>query len=68
MGDTSWVEFKIDLNLDAQPVKQRVRPLPLKANLKVQLDEWLRDCVIEPADSLWASPLVPLKKKNRLVR
>ena len=26
VGDTSWVEFKIDLNLDAQPVKQCVRP------------------------------------------
>ena len=39
-------------------------PPPLKANLKVQLDDWLRDCVIEPADSPWASPLVPVKKKN----
>ena len=28
VGDTSWVEFKIDLNLDAQPVKQRVCLLP----------------------------------------
>ena len=28
VGDTSWVEFKIDLNLDAQSVKKGVRPLP----------------------------------------
>ena len=26
------------------------------------------DCVIEPADSPWASPLVPVKKKNGNVR
>ena len=37
---------------------------PLKKELKGQLDEWLRNWVIEPADSLWASPLVPIKKKN----
>ena len=28
VGDTSWVEFKIDLNENARPVKQKVRPLP----------------------------------------
>ena len=28
VGDTDWIQFKIDLNPDAQPVKQRVRPLP----------------------------------------
>ena len=39
-------------------------PPPLKANLKFQLDNWLRDSVIEPADSPWALPLVPVKKKN----
>ena len=70
VGDTSWVEFKIDLNENSKPVKQKVRPLPppLKKDLKGQLDEWLRDCVIEPADSPWASPLVPVKKKHGAVR
>ena len=28
VGDTSWVEFKIELNEHAKPVKQKVRPLP----------------------------------------
>ena len=28
VGDTSWVEFKIELNENAKPVKQKVRPLP----------------------------------------
>ena len=31
-------------------------------------DDWLRDSVIEPANSPWASPLVPVKKKNSQVR
>ena len=70
VGDTSWVEFKIELNENAKPVKQKVRPLPplWKKDLKDQLDERLRDCVIEPADSPWASPLVPVKKKNGATR
>ena len=28
----------------------------------------MHDCVIEPADSPWASPLVPVKKKNGAIR
>ena len=28
VGDTAWVKFKIELNQNAQPVKQRVCPLP----------------------------------------
>ena len=28
VGDTSWVEFKIELNEHAKPVKQKVHPLP----------------------------------------
>ena len=37
-------------------------------HLKFQLDDWLRDSVIEPADSPWALLLVPVKKKNGQVR
>ena len=59
VGNTSWVEFKIDLK---EPGASFTPP-PLKKDFKGQLDEWLRDCVIEPADSLWASQLVPVKKK-----
>ena len=70
VGHTSWVNFRIELNKTAQPVKQTVCQLtpPLKAHLKFQLDDWLRDSVIEPADSPWASRLVPVKKKNGQVR
>ena len=71
VGEPSWVKFKINLNLIAQPGKQRVCPVPpppVKANLKGQLDDWLQDFVIEPANSPWASPLVPGKKKNSEIR
>ena len=39
VGDTSWMEFKIELKEHAHPVKQKVRPLPppLKKDLKVNL-------------------------------
>ena len=36
--------------------------------MKLQLNEWINNCVIEPADSPWASPLVPVKKKNGQIR
>ena len=65
------MKFKIELYWNTQPVKQRVCPLPpppLKANLKFQLDDWLCDLVIEPADYPWASPFAPVKKKNGQVR
>ena len=32
-------------------------------NLKEQLDMWIQKGIIEPANSPWASPLVPVKKK-----
>ena len=70
MGKTSWEEFKIELMPGARPVNQRVRPLPppLKANLRDQLDKWLKDEVIEPSNSPWSSPLVPVMKKSGQTR
>ena len=31
-------------------------------------DEWVEQGVIEPVTSLWTSPLVPVKKKDRRTR
>ena len=39
-----------------------------KRNLKNQIDEWIEQGVIEPANSPWASPLVPVKKKDGRMR
>ena len=33
-------------------------------NVKQQLDSWIQDGVIEPSKSPWASPMVPVLKKN----
>ena len=39
-----------------------------RANLKDQLDEWIQQGIIEPANSPWALPLVPVKKKDGRTR
>ena len=41
---------------------------PLKANLRDQLDKWLKDEVIEPSNSPWSSSLVPVTKKSGTIR
>ena len=47
-----------------------MRPLnpDQRSNLKDQLDEWIQQGIIEPANSPWASPLVPVKKKDGRTR
>ena len=39
-----------------------------KRNLKDQIDEWIEQGVIELANSPWALPLVPVKKKDGRTR
>ena len=65
-GDTNLVQFHLEIEPDARPVRQKVRPLnPIQASdLKRQLDEWTKEGVIEPSRSEWASPLVPVVKKG----
>ena len=62
--------MKIDLIPGAIPYKSRVRSLNLdqKENLRDQINEWLEQGVIEPSTSPWASPLVPMKKKDGRTR
>ena len=63
-------ELKIELEPGAVPKRSRVRLLNLdqRANLKEQLDEWIQQGVTKPANSPWASPLVPVKKKDYRTR
>ena len=65
-GHRSKIEFQVKLKEGARAVKTQVRPLnsDQKASLKKQLDSWQREGVIEPSTSLWAAPLVPVKKKD----
>ena len=47
-----------------------MRPLnpDQKENLRDQIDEWLEQGKIKPSVNPWASPLVPVKKKDRQKR
>ena len=36
--------------------------------MKEQFDEWIQQGIIEPANSPWASPLVPVKKNDGRTR
>ena len=69
-GKTDILELRIELQPGAVPKRSKVRPLnpDQRSNLKDQLDEWIQQGIIEPANSPWASPLVPVKKKDRRTR
>ena len=57
--------FSIDTG-DARPIRQMPRRVPhhLKAEVDKQLDEMLRQGVIEPSYSPWASPICLVRKKD----
>ena len=56
----------ICLKPGAKPKKQKLRQLHPQQleDLQAQLDVWLKEGVIRPSTSPWASPLVPVKKKD----
>ena len=58
--------MKIVLQPHVTPVRAPVRKIrpQLEADLRKQIDSWLRDGVIAPAASPWGSPLVPVAKKD----
>ena len=69
-GKTDIPELEIELESGAVAKRSIVRPLnpDQRADLKEQLDEWIQQGAIEPANSHWASPLVPVKKKDGRTR
>ena len=69
MGLTGTIEHAIDTQ-GAAPIKQRYRRFapPLQKEINQQLDKLLRQGIIEPSMSPWASPLVPVRKKNGKLR
>jgi len=58
------------LKLGAEPPTAKSRPLnPLMLeNLKAQIKDWVKDGVIRASTSEFASPLVPVKKKDGQIR
>ena len=65
-GRTNLIEHQILLKGDAHPFKARYRLLNphMEEQLDEQLDKWLDTDVIEPTNSPWSAPLVPVKKKS----
>ena len=65
-GKTDLLKLRIELQPGAVPKRSKVRPLnpDQRLNLKEQLDEWIQQGIIAPANSTQASPLVPVNKKK----
>ena len=69
-GETDLIELSLKLKEGTEPIRQKVRPLnpAMEKNLEEQIEQWLAQGVIEPSNSPWSSPLVPVKKKDGTVR
>ena len=65
VGVTDLVELDIKMT-PGTPIRQRVRPLnpTMKESLDEQIQDWLRQGVIQASESEYSSPLVPVKKKD----
>ena len=65
-GRTDVIKHDIQLVPGARPIRCANRPVnpALEENLKRQVLKWLKHGVVEPAQSPWAFPLVPVKKKS----
>ena len=64
-GRTTLIQHDIELVPGARPFRCANRPVnpALEADLKRQILKWLKHHVIEPTQSPWSFPLVPVKKK-----
>ena len=69
-GKTHLIEHEIVTDPNVRPIKKKHRPLNpiMEKTLKKQLDEWTEQGVIEPSQSPWSFPLVPVAKKDGRVR
>ena len=68
LGLTDLVMHNIDI-ADAKPVRQQLRrhPPAHRDAISQQVDDYLKQGVIEPASSPWASNLVLVRKKRWFV-
>ena len=63
LGLTHTLEHRIDVQGSA-PIKQPYRrfPPPLRNEIRSEIDKLLKKGIIEPSNSAWSAPLVPVKK------
>ena len=68
-GRTDWVKHEIHVDTDV-PIKQAVRrsPIHLRDAAEQEVQKMLKDDVIEPSNSPWASPVVLVRKKDGSLR
>jgi hypothetical protein len=64
------VEFKIELILGTAPISRRPYRMPPNelAELKIQLNDLLKKCLIRPSSSPWGCPAIFVKKKDESLR
>ncbi len=69
-GRTNLIKHRIDLKPGTQPVKMRYKPVSptLEPELEKQLNKWLKEGVIEPANSPWSANIIAAKKKGGRIR
>ena len=69
LGKTDLIKHEIRTTTD-QPIKQRPRRFPLnkREEGREQVEAMLKDGIIEPSSSPWASPVVLVKKKDGSLR
>lgn len=69
LGRTHIVQHRIDVG-SARPIKQSPRRMPLAKHEESRkiIDDMLRQGVIEPSSSPWASPIVMVRKKDGSTR
>ena len=63
------IEHEIKL-IDNQPVTAKYRRIPyaLRDDVNKEIDRLLANKIIEPSQSCYSSPLVPIVKKNKTIR
>ena len=68
-GEASFVEFNIDTG-ESPPIKQAAHRVPYVAQQEIaaQLSKMQDEGVIQPSNSLWASPVVLVRKRDGSLR
>lgn len=63
LGSTDLVHHKIETG-DAAPIKQRYYPFSpvIQKQINKELDDMLKDGIVEPSTSAWSSPIILVKK------
>ena len=70
MGATDIIEHDIEVDPKEKPIAQKNRRLPfaVKEEITKKIQELLEQGIIQPSDSDWCSPIVPVRKKNGEIR